>query len=58
MNVSSKNGKASGITGDLYKALQEAIANGVYDDSDYSGGDDGSDDYAQLLLREYLYCQI
>ena len=56
MNVSSKNGKASGISGDLHKALREAIANGVYDDSDYSGGDDGSDDYAQLLLREYLYC--
>ena len=56
MNISSKNGKASGISGDLYKALREAIANGVYDDSDYSGRDDGSDDYAQLLLREYLYC--
>ncbi|MFL2514954.1 MAG: hypothetical protein ACJ0GX_00035 [Parasynechococcus sp.] len=36
MNISSKNGKASGISGDLYKALREAIANGVYDDSDYS----------------------
>lgn len=56
MNISSKNGKASGISGDLYTALREAIANGVYDDSDYSGRDDGSDDYAQLLLREYLYC--
>jgi hypothetical protein len=56
MNISSKNGKASGISGDLYKALREAIANGVYDDSDYSGIDDGSDDYAQAVLREYLYC--
>ena len=56
MNISSKNGKASGISGDLYKALREAIANGVYDDSDYSHIDDGSDDYAQAVLREYLFC--
>ena len=58
MNVDSSNGRATGISGDLYKAFQEAVKNGVYDDSDYSSRNDGSEDYAQLMLREYLYCLI
>ena len=56
MNVYSSNGRATGISGDLYEAFQEAVDNGVYDISDYSGANDGSEDYMQLLLREYLYC--
>ena len=57
-NISSTNGKDSGISGDLYAALQEAISNGVYNITDYQWADDGSEDYGQLLLREYLYCLI
>ena len=56
MNVYSIDGSATGISGDLYEAFQEAVSNGVYDISDYSGSNDGSDGYMQLLLREYLYC--
>ena len=58
LNVFSSNGKADGIAGDLSDAYQEAVRNGVYDPSDYSGANDGSDSYAQLLLREYVYCLI
>ena len=58
LNIFSTNGRETGIQGDLYQALQEAIDNNVYDISDYSGTNDGSEDYAQLLLREYLYCLI
>jgi len=57
-NISSTNGKDSGISGDLYAALKEAIANGVYNVSDYQWADNGSEEYGQLLLREYLYCLI
>ena len=56
MNVYSSNGRATGISGDLYEAFQEAVENGVYDTSDYEGANDGSDGYMQMLLREYLYC--
>ena len=56
MNVYSSNGRATGISGDLYDAFQEAVENGVYDTSDYEGANDGSDGYMQMLLREYLYC--
>ena len=56
MNVRSSNGTASGVTGDLEEAFQEAVRNGVYDPSDYAGANDGSESYKQLLLREYLYC--
>ena len=58
LNITSKNGKDSGISGDLYAALQEAIDNGVYNINDYEWADDGSEEYGQLLLREYLYCLI
>ena len=58
LNITSKNGKDSGISGDLYAALQEAIDNGVYNINDYQWADDGSEEYGQLLLREYLYCLI
>jgi len=58
LNIKSKNGKDSGISGDLYAALQEAIDNGVYNINDYEWADDGSEEYGQLLLREYLYCLI
>ena len=58
LNITSKNGKDTGISGDLYAALQEAIANGVYNVNDYQWADDGSEEYGQLLLREYLYCLI
>ena len=58
MNIASKNGKADGISGDLYKALREAIANGVFDASDYSQINTDSEDHAQLLMREYLYYHI
>ena len=58
LNITSKNGKDTGISGDLYAALQEAIDNGVYNVSDYKWADDGSEEYGQLLLREYLYCLI
>ena len=58
LNIVSTNGRGSGISGDLYKALQEAIDNNVYDASDYASTDTGSEDFAQLLLREYLYCLI
>ena len=56
MNVYSINGSATGISGDLYEAFQEAVDNGVYDTSDYEGANDGSEHYMQMLLREYLYC--
>ena len=56
MNVSSNDGTASGITGDLEEAFQEAVRNGVYDPSDYASANNGSESYMQLLLREYLYC--
>ena len=56
MNVYSINGSATGISGDLYEAFEEAVENGVYDISDYAGADDGSEGFMQLLLREYLYC--
>ena len=56
MNVYSSNGSATGISGDLYEAFQEAVDNGVYDTSDYAGANDGSEGFMQLLLREYLYC--
>ncbi len=58
LNVFSSNGRADGISGDLSEAYQEAVRNGVYDPSDYSGANDGSDGYAQLLLREYVFCLI
>ena len=58
LNITSKNGKDTGISGDLYAALQEAIANGVYSVNDYQWADDGSEEFGQLLLREYLYCLI
>lgn len=56
MNVHSSNGRATGISGDLYEAFQEAVENAVYDISDYAGANDGSEGYIQLLIREYLYC--
>ena len=56
MNVYSSDGSATGISGDLYEAFQEAVENGVYDTSDYAGANDGSDGFMQMLLREYLYC--
>ena len=58
LNVYSSNGRADGISGGLQAAYDEAVRNGVYDPSDYSGANDGSDDYGQLLLREYVYCLI
>ena len=58
LNVYSSNGRADGIFGGLQDAYDEAVSNGVYDPSDYSGANDGSDDYGQLLLREYVYCLI
>lgn len=58
LNITSQNGKDTGISGDLYTALQEAIENGVYNINDYQWADDGSEEYGQLLLREYLYCLI
>ena len=58
LNVYSSNGRADGIFGGLQDAYDEAVRNGVYDPSDYSGANDGSDDYGQLLLREYVYCLI
>jgi hypothetical protein len=56
MNVYSSDGSATGISGDLHKAFEEAVENGVYDISDYAGANDGSEGFMQLLLREYLYC--
>ena len=35
--------------------MQEAIGNGVFDISQYSPMDDGSNDYYALLMREYVY---
>ena len=58
LNVYSSNGRADGISGSLQDAYGEAVRNGVYDSSDYSGANDGSDGYGQLLLREYIYCLI
>ena len=58
LNVYSSNGRADGISGGLQDAYDEAVRNGVYDPSDYSGANDGSDGYGQLLLREYVYCLI
>ena len=58
MNVSSSNGSFTGISGDLKAAYDEAVNNGVYDPSDYAGRNDGSEEYGQLVLREYLYCLI
>ena len=58
LNITSKNGKDTGISGDLYAALQEAISNGVYNINDYQWADDSSEEDGQLLLREYLYCLI
>ena len=58
LNIFSENGQADGISSDLADAYQEAVRNGVYDPSDYSDANDGSDSYAQLLLREYVYCLI
>ena len=58
LNVYSSNGRADGIFGGLQDAYDEAVRNGVYDPSDYSGANDGSDGYGQLLLREYVYCLI
>ena len=55
LNVYSSNGRADGISGGLQAAYDEAVRNGVYDPSDYSGANDGSDGYGQLLLREYIY---
>ena len=58
LNVYSQNGNYDGITGELIKAYEEAVSNGIYDPSDYAEKNDGSDSYGQLLLREYLYCLI
>ena len=58
LNVFSYNGRADGISSDLYDAYQEAVRNGVYDPSDYADANDGSDGYAQLVLREYVFCLI
>ena len=58
LNVYSSNGRADGIFGGLQDAYDEAVRNGVYDPSDYSSANDGSDSYGQLLLREYVYCLI
>ena len=58
LNVYSSNGRADGISGGLQDAYEEAVRNGVYDPSDYSGANDGSDGYGQLLLREYIYCLV
>ena len=58
LNVYSQNGTYDGITGELINAYEEAVSNGIYDPSDYSERNDGSESYGQLLLREYLYCLI
>ena len=58
LNITSKNGKDTGISGDLYAALQKAIANGFYNIIYYQWADDGSEEYGQLLLTEYLYWMI
>ena len=42
-------------SGLIWEAMQEAIKNGVFSDSDYTPMDDGSDDFDALVMREYVY---
>jgi hypothetical protein len=44
--------------GQLWEAMQEAIANDVYDISSYADMDDGSDEYYALLMQEYSWWLI
>ena len=48
LNVYFSNWRADGISGGLQDAYDQAVRNGVYDPSDYSGTNDGSDGYGQL----------
>ena len=44
--------------GQLWEAMQEAIANDVYGISSYADMDDGSDEYYALLMQEYSWWLI
>ena len=44
--------------GQLWEAMQEAIANDVYRISSYADMDDGSDEYYALLMQEYSWWLI
>ena len=42
-------------TGLIWDAMQEAIANGVFNDQDYQPMNDGSNEFYSMVMREYVY---